>query len=219
MYLPIVIIRDPWTWFQSMCRFPYTANWFHVPGPDGHCPNFLPNHVEQKWFAKSLSEVRDYFDGDRFLMKSVMMKANYTLDKEVIPVKVKYKSEVARHDSLAHFWKDWYKEYYDATFPRLMIRLEDLVFFPRQVLRSICECVNGTFANETSFKLGGNSTKENSSEQHSRTLKTNLASSFSLHVHSNRTLGMTSDDYYYARSVLDNSTMSIFGYQHPSYGN
>jgi hypothetical protein len=26
---PIVLVRDPWTWFQSMCRVRYSAHWFH----------------------------------------------------------------------------------------------------------------------------------------------------------------------------------------------
>lgn len=26
---PIVMVRDPWTWFQSLCRVRYSAHWFH----------------------------------------------------------------------------------------------------------------------------------------------------------------------------------------------
>lgn len=26
---PVVMVRDPWTWFQSMCRVRYSAHWFH----------------------------------------------------------------------------------------------------------------------------------------------------------------------------------------------
>jgi hypothetical protein len=26
---PIVLVRDPWTWFQSLCKARYTAHWFH----------------------------------------------------------------------------------------------------------------------------------------------------------------------------------------------
>jgi hypothetical protein len=26
---PIVMVRDPWTWLQSMCRVRYSAHWFH----------------------------------------------------------------------------------------------------------------------------------------------------------------------------------------------
>lgn len=26
---PVVLVRDPWTWLQSMCRVRYSAHWFH----------------------------------------------------------------------------------------------------------------------------------------------------------------------------------------------
>lgn len=28
--LPIVIVRDPYTWFQSMCKNRYSAHWYHI---------------------------------------------------------------------------------------------------------------------------------------------------------------------------------------------
>jgi len=27
--LPVVMVRDPWTWFQSLCKVRYSAHWFH----------------------------------------------------------------------------------------------------------------------------------------------------------------------------------------------
>ena len=35
--LPIVIIRDPYAWLQSMCASPYATHWRHG---HHHCPNF-----------------------------------------------------------------------------------------------------------------------------------------------------------------------------------
>lgn len=37
--LPIVVVKDPYTWMTSMCRHTYAARWFH--GPE-HCPNLIP---------------------------------------------------------------------------------------------------------------------------------------------------------------------------------
>jgi hypothetical protein len=34
--LPVVLIRDPYSWMQSMCKHPYSAKWEHA---DDHCPN------------------------------------------------------------------------------------------------------------------------------------------------------------------------------------
>ena len=36
--LPVVLIRDPYTWMQSLCRHPYAARWKH--GRE-HCPNLV----------------------------------------------------------------------------------------------------------------------------------------------------------------------------------
>ena len=43
-------------------------------------------------------------------------------------------------ESLASVWTEWYREYYDADFPRLMIRFEDLLFHTPEVLDQIREC-------------------------------------------------------------------------------
>ena len=50
-----------------------------------------------------------------------------------------------KYDSLIHMWKHWYKGYVspDLPFPRLIIRLEDLVYQPDKTLHQICECVGG----------------------------------------------------------------------------
>jgi hypothetical protein len=42
--------------------------------------------------------------------------------------------------SLAHVWSEWYREYYDAKFPRLIIRFEDMLFHTPKVLEAIREC-------------------------------------------------------------------------------
>lgn len=218
-YLPIVVVRDPWTWLQSMCRQNYAAIWYHVPGPEGHCPNLIPSDVEQKWFSKSRSDVARYFRYDKPKVQNVLLKANFTLDMKTVPVNVRYKNEVARHQSLAHFWKEWYQEYYDAKFPRLMIRLEDLVFHPYDTLKPICDCVHGELARKDNFTLEGESIKEGNDRAHSRTQKTDLISAFSLHLRSNRTHGMTLEDKEFAQNVLNDSVVrQYFEYQPPDLG-
>ena len=79
--LPIVMVRDPFTWFQSMCKSRYSAHWYHIV-PD-HCPNFIANDVEKEWFYKKRPEVRKHYDGDPWKVDNVMNKANFTLDKKV----------------------------------------------------------------------------------------------------------------------------------------
>lgn len=33
------MVRDPYSWMQSMCKHPYTAKWLR---PKGHCPGLVP---------------------------------------------------------------------------------------------------------------------------------------------------------------------------------
>ena len=41
--LPVVAVRDPYSWMQSMCRHGYTAKWLHTTK---HCPNLIPNEFD-----------------------------------------------------------------------------------------------------------------------------------------------------------------------------
>jgi len=58
-------------------------------------------------------------------------------------VNAKFGPGPSHHLSLAHMWNDWNRAYYNATFPRLMVRFEDVVFFPKETARKICTCVGG----------------------------------------------------------------------------
>lgn len=91
--LPVILIRDPYTWMQSMCRHPYAAHWPHAgadataaAAADQHCPNLV------------------------------------TTNGSSIPVSIKYPGEKAEWDSLVHLWSDWYNQYLNADYPRLMVR-------------------------------------------------------------------------------------------------
>jgi hypothetical protein len=56
--------------------------------------------------------------------------------------------QTQEYSSLLHYWNEWNGGYFHAnttTFPRLMIRLEDLVYFPKPTLNTICDCVGGQF--------------------------------------------------------------------------
>jgi hypothetical protein len=212
-----------------------------------HCPNFIPNHVERQWFHKTKAQVRKYFHNDPWKMDDVMDKANFTLDDElsVIPVRVRYKNEMAFHDSMAHFWKDWNQEYLDAidvhhgfdvhhgttedqqgsstssttsghsVFPRLMVRLEDLVFFPQQVLKDVCDCVGGQLTDP--LVLEGDSSKQGGENVHGSN-KTDLRAAMISHIYTNRSQGMTRDDMEYASKVLKQSqVLQRLGYPpHPT---
>jgi hypothetical protein len=145
-----------------------------------------------------------------------MDKANFTLNSSVVPVWVRYKNENAFHDSMAHFWKDWNQEYLEAAdvvvgggvpnssnpFPRLIVRLEDLVFFPQQILKSVCDCVGGQLADP--LFLAGDSSKPGGENIHGSN-KTDLRAAMISHIYTNRSQGMTREDMDYASNVLKES--------------
>jgi hypothetical protein len=47
------------------------------------------------------------------------------------------------HATIAHMWNDWNGAYFNATYPRLLVRFEDVILFPKQLTRKICACVGG----------------------------------------------------------------------------
>jgi hypothetical protein len=208
--MPVVMVRDPYGWMQGMCKTRYSAHWFHVS--QAHCPNLIPNHVEYEWFGKTKNFLRKFYGGDPWLIDNVNNKANFTLESSVVPLWVRYKTQNMNHDSLVHMWKDWNQEYYDATFPRLMVRLEDLVYHPRAVLTQMCHCVEGILSEN--FTLPEKSAKQGSDNVHGK-VKTGLLDAMIMHAQGNRTHGMTLDDLQFAREVLDQSIMKEFGYKHP----
>lgn len=93
--LPTVLIRDPYSWMQSMCRHPYGARFVH---DHLHCPGLVPSEHDRERHPKELQ------------------------DKVTNPVIVTYPGRRVHFDSLAHFWAQWYREYLEADYPRLIIR-------------------------------------------------------------------------------------------------
>ena len=127
--LPVVTIKDPYSWMTSMCRHSYSANWRHS---EEHCPNLLPNEIDKShnWF-KQLS------------------------DGEPIPVNIRYNKESrTAHKSLAHLWNDYYGAYDNVTaYPRLIVRFEDFLIYPKEVVTEVCECAGGVIKDSDKFQV------------------------------------------------------------------
>jgi hypothetical protein len=122
--LPIVIVRDPLHFMQSMCQHPYATTWRHG---DHHCPNLVPSESDHAHF-KNL--------------------------QETFGVTVKFSKTSHEHfDSLAHLWSGWYNEYLATDYPMLIIRFEDLVFRPVSVMEKVAECMGGVVNTPFSYKL------------------------------------------------------------------
>ena len=85
-------------------------------------------------------------------------------------VDVKYGSGTTHHQSLGNLWNDWYGDYFynnnttsstkktAAPFPRLIIRFEDIIFFPYEVTKQICTCAGGVLGHRQDDKDVANNT-------------------------------------------------------------
>ena len=200
-YMPVVMVRDPYSWMQSMCKNIYTARWWrNWP----HCPNIIATQPELKYVRTTVNNTELQFAG------IAIDNDNYS------PVRVEYKAGTMYHQSLVHMWRDWYEDYYQSKFPRLMIRLEDLVFHPESVVEQVCDCIGGIFAPE-GLQLQGEAPESKTGGGHAVN-PTDLTGAMIKHVFSNRTKGMNDADLQETIKILssdEHSMMDVFGYTHP----
>jgi len=67
------------------------------------------------------------------------------------PVRAMFGSHLRNmtYDSLIHVWRDWNLDYFKQTdYPMLIVRMEDLVFRPMEVVRQVCHCAGGKLQSE-----------------------------------------------------------------------
>jgi hypothetical protein len=183
--LPVVTIRDPYKWMASMCKNGYTARW---PHNSKQCPHLVAR--------------RD----PRIVQRP----------SEPVAVHVTYaEKRSSSHNSLAHLWNDWYNDYYKhAGYPRLMVRFEDLIFYPKEMTKLICECAGGELQ-LPSFAYIVNPAK--TGPGHGRTSeRTGMVQAWIRYGKKPEIMGgFQSADYRAAREFLDEDLMNIFGYSHP----
>jgi hypothetical protein len=110
--LPIVMVRHPLDWLQSLCQQPFTVSWKKVSSKAPQSST-LP--------CPSLNS----------------------------PIQVKLYKDF-HYANVLDFWSEWYFGYWNHTeSARLIVRLEDLVFAPKETLQQICSCVGGKFRYES----------------------------------------------------------------------
>jgi hypothetical protein len=213
--MPVVAVRDPYSWMQSMCRQRYAAHWFHAPN---HCPNLIPNDIDREFleyapFYRRNKKFRQVHFKDPWLIDNVENTANFTRDSNVVPLYVKYKLINTTHESLAHLWNDWYDEYLQSDFPRLLVRMEDLVFHGRNVTEQVCTCVGGE--SKADFEYITDSAKHGKIHGNDKTTLLQAMIRYGSADKLSRTKGMTLEDEAYAKTVFRKDLMEMFGYSHP----
>ena len=202
--LPLVTIRDPYFWMQSMCRHRYTAMWPHTKA---HCPNLIPTKAEIHRLPM-LRQLYGGHDGNEHV-------------EQLVPVDVHYSKDLIHHHlSFPHWYSEWYNDYYKANYPRIMVRFEDLLFHGEEVTRKMCECGGGVPRPDNGrsglFTHVSESSKKGKTAHGDPKERTNLVGALMKYGTSNhRADSMTAEDLDAARRHLDPELMKAFAYSHP----
>ena len=118
------------------------------------------------------------------------------------------------HRNLMEFWNAWYSKYIDqVSYPKLIVRMEDLTLHPHHTIETICECAGGTCVGSGDFTFPFKSVKDGRS---GHTSQTGLMKAWKQH---NQMLKQgffpRSGDYEIAKESLNDNLMNRFGYKQP----
>lgn len=133
-------------------------------------------------------------------------------DGGLVPVRIDYAKFTRTHASMVHHWNEWYQNYLQAPWPRVLIRFEDLIFHPRNVTQTICECAGGEL-NDKPFQYIVDSAKVGKAHGTEKTGYVDAIAKYGKDRH--RWKGMTNEDLDFARSQLDPDLMKLFRYRPP----
>jgi hypothetical protein len=206
--LPVIMVRDPYFWMQSMCKQGYGVRWDHDPLM--HCPNLILNDFDRNRFKKKRNRQQ------RLQVETDPLTMNST--SESVPVWMGANPQVGPSwDSLIHYWNEWYESYLyqnvndqNVTWPRLIVRFEDTLFHPKQVMARVCECGGGQLS--SNFVYVVEEAKNHKHEQN------NFVSAIVRYGADEgghkRYRNMTQDDIDFARKSLNRKLMETFRYRY-----
>lgn len=132
--------------------------------------------------------------------------------QQTSPVQVNYATIITHHDSLPQFWNEWYNDYLQADWPRVIVRMEDLIFHGKNVTETLCKCGGGS-PRYQQFKHISKSAKLGTA-QHGND-KTSLVDAIIRYgTDATRLKGMTPIDLQVTRELLDPNLMALFDYHY-----
>lgn len=116
----------------EQCANSYGAQW--VRGINGRCPNILPNDHDR--------------NDPNFHISTTTFQVNATSQHSY------HNSWFTQYSSLAELWSQWNKPYIDAKFPRLIMRMEDFIYYPELMLNIISNCTGAPTRKPYSYLTG-----------------------------------------------------------------
>lgn len=178
-----------------MCKNPYTARWAHA----SICPHLkLENESE--------------------------------LSRQWNPVSVKYGAGTENYTSLVHLWIEWYHQYarlvsddpqVEPSYPVLIIRMEDLIFYTQETVTQICQCAGGAIYSNKAFEYVVESAKKDSPGHDTSVGLTEAWIKYSKPLQPEA--GFVAEDYRAGLDALNHddrySLMKRLHYLHPPYWN
>lgn len=128
---------------------------------------------------------------------------------------VRYAHFRRKHTSILHLWNDYYREYLEVPFPRLIVRIEDLIFHPEETTRTVCECGGGSMREDGTFKYIVNSAKKGE-EAHGKD-RTGFVDAIVKYGSDKKRYQSYNfpSDLEYIRDNVDSELFNLMGYQPP----
>lgn len=134
--LPVITVRNPWRWMQSMCHNPYGAAWAH----HGKCPQLrTAADPEAAW-----NEVTVKYEAATERYRSLQHLWNDWYNAYLHPA--------AAVDATTA----------TPPYPWIAVRMEDLVFHTVETVTAVCECAGGTLYTDRPFHYITDSAKADS---------------------------------------------------------
>jgi hypothetical protein len=173
--LPIVTIRDPWSWMQTMCAQPYLVQ--YVDDERGKHKNTACPNLHRAVHMPKMISGRTW-------------------------------------PSLLHLWNDWYREYFYSELPFLMVRFEDLIWQPQEVVRAIQHC-SGATAAAPNFVYVVDQSKWEHVRQYGP--QSNRITAMMKHGNPRRRIrNWSARDVEMSKAIVDDELLGLFGYVAPT---
>lgn len=131
--------------------------------------------------------------------------------------RVKYKVTTEHHDSILHMWNDFYNGYLDVSFPRVLVRFEDLLFHPKKVTEIVCHCAGGSMRRDGRFIYQVDSAKKGVTAHGKKSERTGLVDAmirYGSDKHRYDSFKVPSD-VAYVKENADKNLMKIMHYALP----
>lgn len=118
--------------------------------------------------------------------------------------------------SIFELWANWYGQYLDSDFPRLVVRFEDLAFNPAKTTELICGCMGGNLKDGSFVNINSNPKDGHRGHSSSHRGQSALIARYSDPTY--RFGGFSEDDLAFVqqRDRQGHGLMKLFGYDNHS---